>query len=226
MSFIYTPPDTPAGPVNGVQYSNGNSFAAEAAFSYDPTLDKLTFGDFLGNNLVTVFMSKAPVGAQSSRFHILGQAQSSAGVTSPMKLVAGDNSVGSGGSVTIQSGTAALTNGGSIALSVGSGPVNCGALRCQLNTQSGATTNGQFFIEEPQTGTAAFQAGFLVGTNATPGIRAFGGVGAALVAQPVVGGAQAVFVVGAGVAVQDISTFDGYTIAGVVKALRNLGWLN
>lgn len=43
--------------------------------------------------------------------------------------------------------------------------------------------------------------------------------------QPTTAGAAAAFVVSAGTAVNDASTFDGYTLKQVVKALRNIGAL-
>lgn len=45
------------------------------------------------------------------------------------------------------------------------------------------------------------------------------------VAQPTTAGAASTFVAGAGTAVNDASTFDGYTLKQVVKALRSLGLL-
>jgi hypothetical protein len=49
--------------------------------------------------------------------------------------------------------------------------------------------------------------------------------GASPVVQPTTAVAAATFVAGAGTAVNDASTFDGYTIKQVVKALRTLGML-
>lgn len=49
--------------------------------------------------------------------------------------------------------------------------------------------------------------------------------GATAIVQPTTAGAAATFVAGAGTAVNDASTFDGYTIKQVVKALRDLGIL-
>jgi len=49
--------------------------------------------------------------------------------------------------------------------------------------------------------------------------------GATPAAQPTTAGAAATFVAGAGTAVNDASTFDGYTLRQVVKALRSLGIL-
>lgn len=54
---------------------------------------------------------------------------------------------------------------------------------------------------------------------------ALGLFGATPVVQPTTAGAAATFVAGAGAAVNDASTFDGYTIKQVVKALRALGLL-
>lgn len=47
--------------------------------------------------------------------------------------------------------------------------------------------------------------------------------GAAAFAQPTTAGAAATFVAGAGTAVNDASTFDGYTLRQIVKGLRQLG---
>ena len=61
-----------------------------------------------------------------------------------------------------------------------------------------------------------------VGNAATDTI---GFYGATKIAQPTTSVTAATFVAGSGTAVNDASTFDGYTIAKVVKALRNLGLL-
>jgi hypothetical protein len=45
------------------------------------------------------------------------------------------------------------------------------------------------------------------------------------VPQPATGGAASSFTANSGTAINTASTFDGYTIAQVVKALRNLGLL-
>ena len=53
----------------------------------------------------------------------------------------------------------------------------------------------------------------------------FYSIAAAPIAQPTTAFAAATFVAGAGTAVNDASTFDGYTLKQVVKALRSLGIL-
>lgn len=49
--------------------------------------------------------------------------------------------------------------------------------------------------------------------------------GATPIIQPTTGVAAATFVAGAGTAVNDASTFDGYTLKQIVRALRTIGWL-
>lgn len=60
-----------------------------------------------------------------------------------------------------------------------------------------------------------------VAVNST-GMALFGGTP---VAQPTTAGAAATFVANAGTAVNDASTFDGYTLPQIAKALRNIGAL-
>jgi hypothetical protein len=57
------------------------------------------------------------------------------------------------------------------------------------------------------------------------GTDTIGFYGATKIARPTTAVTGATFVAGSGTAVNDVSTFDGYTIAQVVKALRNLGLL-
>jgi hypothetical protein len=52
-----------------------------------------------------------------------------------------------------------------------------------------------------------------------------GAYGATPIVQPATGGTSSTFVANSGTAINSASTFDGYTLAQVVKALRNLGFL-
>lgn len=61
--------------------------------------------------------------------------------------------------------------------------------------------------------------------NLSLGFNTMGFYGTAPIAQPATGGASSTFTVNTGTAVNTGSTFDGYTIAQVVKALRNTGLL-
>jgi hypothetical protein len=64
----------------------------------------------------------------------------------------------------------------------------------------------------------------IVAGNAAPHFRTENGNIIKLYQQPT-GGASSTFVVGVGTAVTDASTFDGYTLGQIVKALRNTGIL-
>lgn len=64
----------------------------------------------------------------------------------------------------------------------------------------------------------------IVAGNAAPHFRTENGNIIKLYQQPT-GGAASTFVVGVGTAVTDASTFDGYTLGQIVKALRNTGIL-
>jgi len=64
----------------------------------------------------------------------------------------------------------------------------------------------------------------IVGGNAAPHFRTENGNIIKLY-QQATGGAASTFVVGVGTAVNDASTFDGYTLGQIVKALRNTGIL-
>lgn len=89
---------------------------------------------------------------------------------------------------------------------------------------SGADTQVQFNNAGAFSGSASFT--YNVTTNALAlGAVQIGLFAATPIAQPTTAGAAATFVVGAGTAVNDASTFDGYTLKQVVKALRNLGAL-
>lgn len=82
-----------------------------------------------------------------------------------------------------------------------------------------ATHQGLFQIE----GDAGmlFQAGYGDAIASGPKVGFFG----ALINRPTTGSASATFVANAGTAINSASTFDGYTLAKVVKALRDYGLL-
>jgi hypothetical protein len=79
-----------------------------------------------------------------------------------------------------------------------------------------ATTGTSTFNNVEVTGNAG------IGNAATDTI---GFYGATKIAQPTTSVTAATFVASTGTAVNDASTFDGYTLGKVVKALRNLGLL-
>lgn len=76
-------------------------------------------------------------------------------------------------------------------------------------------TDGKHFIAGTSTGSK-------IGSGSTQKI---GFWGATAVVQPTTAGAAATFTANSGTAVNDASTFDGYTLSQVVKALRTIGIL-
>ena len=77
------------------------------------------------------------------------------------------------------------------------------------------------------TGTSTFNNVEITGNTGVgnAGTDTIGFYGATKIVRPTTAVTAATFVVGSGTAVNDASTFDGYTIGQVVKALRNLGLL-
>lgn len=75
------------------------------------------------------------------------------------------------------------------------------------------------------TGTSTFNNVEITGNTGigNAGTDTIGFYGATKIARPTTAVAAATTVAGTGTAVTEDSTFDGYTIAQVVKALRNLG---
>lgn len=77
------------------------------------------------------------------------------------------------------------------------------------------------------TGTSTFNNVEITGNTGigNAGTDTIGFYGATKIARPTTAVASATVVAGTGTAVTEDSTFDGYTLAKVVKALRNLGLL-
>jgi len=137
-------------------------------------------------------------------------------------LIAGqDGGSSSGGSVTIQAGSNSNTgtpatvtiaggdafnpsvvNGGDVSIRPGNGTNDAGTANGLLHLQDGNSSD-------------------LITINDA----ALGLFGVTPIARPTTAGAAATFAVNVGTAVNDASTFDGYTLKQVVKALRNLGLL-
>lgn len=88
-----------------------------------------------------------------------------------------------------------------------------------IATGQGNTTGGTISLSSALGATPSIQ----VTDNGTAALLGF--YGATPVPQPSTSGGSATFVANAGTAVNDASTFDGYTIKQVVKALKNLGIL-
>ena len=119
-----------------------------------------------------------------------------------LSLFGGNSTSGTGGSFSMAGGTSTSATGGSVTIAPGTGGVANGTV--SINAGAGGTV-----IQIADNGTNA-ELGFFA---ATP------------VPQPTTSIGSASFTANSGTAINSASTFDGYTIAQVVKALRNLGQL-
>ena len=115
------------------------------------------------------------------------------------------NNASAGGNITISTGTNSLGPAGSMIVNIG----------------SGASGSPFMLLRGPSAGQDFLRCIF----DVTGSVMRMGFFAATPIARPTVASAAAAFVPGAGVAVQDVSTFDGYTLAQVVKALRDIGLL-
>jgi hypothetical protein len=107
-------------------------------------------------------------------------------------------------------------------------PVGGSALSIGVNTGSAAIIQMLYVDTTTFTFTDAKNLAFGTTTGTKIGTATTQKIGlwnATPIVQPTTAVAAATFVVGAGTAVNDASTFDGYTIKQVVKALRNMGAL-
>lgn len=91
----------------------------------------------------------------------------------------------------------------------------------QLQT-SGINANASFNLGEGVNFAAGTTTGTKIGTSTSQKIGLWN---ATPIVQPTTSIAAATFVANSGTAVNDASTFDGYTIKQIVKALRNIGAL-
>jgi hypothetical protein len=146
-----------------------------------------------------------------------------------MSFTAGD-STGGGFAGAVYFGAGAGDDGGAIDFYAGSGLVGtAGSINFYGGTGSG-TANGGSITVQPGTGvvngtTSFFAASGNALISIGPAANTLGFYNATAIARPTTAGAAAAFVAGAGTAVNDASTFDGYTLRQVVRALRNLGLL-
>jgi len=129
----------------------------------------------------------------------------SAATAGALTIAGGSNSnvIGTGGSITVAGGFG-FAQGGNV------------NILCGGNDAQTAVTS-IFLRDENSANIAEFK-----GNNGT---RQVGMFGVTPITRPTTAAAAATFIAGAGVAVQDVSTFDGYTIAQLVRAMRSFGWL-
>lgn len=231
MSFIVTPstpaaPTAPGGADTQIQFNDAGAFGGSANMTFDGSVTRLnslkginsSFSIIADSTLIlsgpgtadaktaiSITAGNSSTGSDAGALTFTGGSNTSSGASGGVNIYGGySSSTGSGGAVFIRGGGTA-----------GSSPGNV-TLRAGLN--SGSTQNGYVKLQSG-VGQSIVSVGGYIGT------ALLGFYGVVEIQRPTTSVAAATFVAGAGVAVQDVSTFDGYTIAKVVKALRNLGLL-
>ena len=134
-----------------------------------------------------------------------------------------------------QAGASLSTNGGSVMIGYQAGNAETAANKLYIANSSTTTPliygdfstpsltfNGTVNIADAKNVVFGTTTGSKLGSGATEKIGAWG---ATPIVQPTTAVAAATFVANAGTAVNDASTFDGYTLKQIAKALRNIGWL-
>lgn len=146
--------------------------------------------------------------------------------------------VSSGANNTIlgyQAGASLSTNGGSVMIGYQAGNAETAANKLYIANSSTTTPliygdfstpsltfNGTVNIAEGKNIVFGTTTGSKLGATTSDKMSAWG---ATPIVQPTTAVAAATFTANSGTAVNDASTFDGYTIKQIVKALRNIGWL-
>lgn len=231
----------PAGSTTQVLFNDGGVVGADAEFVYDKTTNTVTFGGITGSALAMLITPKAPTVLENPGGLFIRSQDATKANTA-------------GGSLLIQTGRGAGTGAdGILSITVGFSGVGLSMSREGMSfTGRGGevfnSVNNNWYFQGPPAPVADFPMQFVAGLNTaatgcTPiefstdsgimltigettfGVQEFAAFGAALNVRPDTGIAPSTFVAGAGVAVNDQSTFDGYTIKQVVAALRRLGWL-
>ena len=165
-----------------------------------------------------------------------GKVQTGAGFTAigyqaGLLSTSGTNStlIGSG------AGAALTTNGGCVMIGYQAGNAETAANKLYIANSSTTTPLIYGDFSTPSltfNGTVTIADGYNLASGTTTGSKLgtatsqkLGVWNATPIVQPTTGVAAATFTANSGTAVNDASTFDGYTIGQVVKALRNIGWL-
>jgi hypothetical protein len=134
-----------------------------------------------------------------------------------------------------QAGASLTTNGGCVMIGYQAGNAETAANKLYIANSSTTTPliygdfstpsltfNGTVNIQDAKNIVLGGTTGTKLGSATTEKLGVWG---ATPIVQPTTGVAAATFTANAGTAVNDASTFDGYTVKQVVKALRNIGLL-
>ena len=224
---------------NGGQLQNSADCAYNTSFGVDSLLNVLngagntTIGFESGKAITSSYDSTA-IGKNSLKAVTTGWSNVAVGANAGSIVTTGENNVFVGGSAGTTAGQTAVGNSvyigynsnpsansvtNEIAIGYnstgnGSNTITLGNSSTKVFWYGGANIQGDIILDATfgsKFGTATTQK--LAFWNATP------------IVQPTTSVAAATFTANSGTAVNDASTFDGYTIGKVVKALRNTGLL-
>jgi hypothetical protein len=196
------------------------------------------YGASAGNNNVGIGSGALPktVANAVAVGYQAGAVQTGAGFTA-VGYQAGVASTSGTNSTLIGSGAGAslTTNGGCVMLGYQAGGSETGANKLYIHNSNSATPLIYGDFSTPSltfNGTVTHADGYNLAFGTTTGMKLgtatsqkLGVWNATPIVQPTTGVAAATFTANAGTAVNDASTFDGYTLNQVVKALRNIGLL-
>jgi len=241
-TFAAPPATAPASPTTSVQFNNAGSFGGSANFTYVSGTNTVSFGNITGSELAMTIQTRAPTSLETPG-EVLIQGRDA--------IKANTN----GGSIRLKAGAKTGTGQpGEVRLDSRNGEysvqVSNDAIYLFGAYSSNFTfANGVFDVVGSQTA-PLFDSpnSFVAGLNSTStgnvsfqfltdsqvvfefGEPTFGSqelafFGVVPVTQPTTATAAATFVANSGTTINSASTFDGYTLAKVVKALRNLGIL-
>jgi hypothetical protein len=246
-TFAAPPTSAPASPTTSVQFNNAGAFGADASFTYTVGTTTLTVPTINTTKIVT----NAGVSASGTNFLMqLGQGSGAGNSGGSATFLAGGSSGGaSGGAIGFFSGGGSVNgSGGDITFTAGdgAGTGNAGNFTFNAGAASGTGTGGTLNIFAGQSisgtggdvflfpGPGPVANGSLILSDGniiliqcqTIGVDScMGFFNAAPVAQPTIATTAATRVAVAGTVANIGDTYDGYTLAKVVKALRNLGIL-
>lgn len=196
---------------SGIDYTSPNLPGIE--FNITATNYNSTIGDFN--------VSFGAVGGTSGgNINLTGGASTYSGYGGNITLTAGSSADIQGGAVTLISGTG--PNGGNTSIEGGYGSAGNGGT---LYLVGGGSGNGPGYG-----GTVWISGGYtgsnygpvVIQPNTTGPVSVFGATGSVQITTT---GPSASLAPGTGTAIKDDDTFDGYTVAQVVAALRTYGWL-
>jgi len=161
---------------------------------------------------------KSGTGTTGSGFVELASGATSAGTSGGAAIVSGTGTTGSG-TVGVISGPVSAGASGQVSVTSGNGTTGSGQVLI-ISGNASAGNSGDIII---QCGSASGSVGaVIVQGRATGKLSFYGNAG---ILQPTTAGAASSFSANAGTAINDASTFDGYTLKQVVAAIRLLGLL-